>query len=105
MAPPRTVRICSVTHLLLEATGAMMSNDFKHLGDTWIEGWAVLLCTRTAWDLRSFHAEMEPAAEAARALGNGYECVQGFHRPGTDAFLHRSAPDSSTLPLMPQVGL
>lgn len=78
-----------------------MITDLKDHGAAWIEGWAVLLCTRTAWDLRSFHAEQEMAAEAARDLGNGYECVQGFHRPGTDAFLHRSSPDSSTLPLLP----
>lgn len=49
----------------------------------WLEGWAVLLCTRFNWDIKAFHPNRELAEKEVREAGADYGCVRGFRRPGT----------------------
>lgn len=68
----------------------------------WLEGWAVLRCTRLDWNIKTFHSNRELAEQEAREAGGGFECVGGGrHRPGTNAFMHSSSSACSAPPLFP----
>lgn len=66
----------------------------------WLQGWAVLMCTRSTWDLKSVRSQKADADRDAQELGSSYQVVWGYFRPSTQDFMHGHDIDSDALPLV-----